>query len=77
MRELQLQDLNEETWAQMEYLAALHGRTLQEQITAMLEEATRVFTPEDALLVALHWQRKLGDRTFSDSADLIREDREQ
>jgi len=56
--------------------ARSHGRSLQRELKLILEEAAPL-TAEEARGVAEAWHRRFGDRSFGDSADLIREDRER
>ena len=56
--------------------ARLHGRSLQRELKQILEDAAPV-TDEEASRIAEAWRRRFGDRTFSDSADLIRADRDR
>ena len=56
--------------------ARQHGRSLQGEVKAILEEATPM-TMNEARAVSEKWQRYFKGRKFSDSAKLIREDRER
>jgi hypothetical protein len=50
---------------------------LQGEVKAILEAAAQRATRDEALALIDKWQRKWGDRIFSDSTQLIREDRDQ
>jgi hypothetical protein len=50
---------------------------LQGQVKAILEEAAARATRDEALAMFDTWQRKWGDRVFSDSSQMVREDRDQ
>ena len=56
--------------------AKQHGRSLQGEVKAILEEATPM-TMSEARAVSEKWQKYFKGRKFSDSAKLIREDRER
>lgn len=78
MAQVLVRNLNEKVVARLKKRAATRGRSLQAEVKIILEEAAQ----EDA---ADFWkaadrireQLKRSGRTFSDSADLIREDRDR
>jgi len=55
--------------------ARRHGRSLTKEAKAILEDASSRYTMEEAREAAHRNQRRLAGRTFSDGAELIREDR--
>jgi hypothetical protein len=56
--------------------ARLNGRSLQQEVKALLERAADTLTMCEARRVSERWRRRLDGRSFSDSAQLIREDRD-
>jgi len=76
MAELVLTDVEHDVLDQLQMRATRHGRTPAEEAKAILSEALHgkgpeVWSPVDAI-----YDRLLATgRTFSDSADLLREDR--
>jgi plasmid stability protein len=55
--------------------ARLNGRSLQQEVKVLLERAAATLTMREAR-VSEGWRRRLDGRSFSDSAPLIREDRD-
>ena len=76
MAQLLVRDLSEETLDRLKRRAKEHGRSLQGEAKVILEAAAP-FTLEEAARVAAQWRRRLAGRMTSDSADLIREDRDR
>jgi hypothetical protein len=56
--------------------ARLNGRSLQQEVKALLERAADTLTMREARRLSDRWSHRLGERRFSDSAQLIREDRD-
>jgi plasmid stability protein len=56
--------------------ARLNGRSLQREVKEILERAADMLTMSEARRLSERWRRRLGRRSFSDSARLIREDRD-
>lgn len=76
MPQLLIRNLDEETIQNLKERARQHNRSLQGEVKLILEEyAAR--PDETPLAVAERWQGYFAGRTFSDSADLVREDRER
>ena len=78
MSELILTDVDDVVLHELRERATLHGRTPIEEAKAILATALRgeaadVWAPVDAVYRRL----AASGRTFSDSADLVREDRER
>jgi plasmid stability protein len=76
MSELILADVDDSILHDLRERAARHGRTLPEEAKAILAAALRdkrgdVWAPVDAIYQRL----AASGQTFSDSADLLREDR--
>lgn len=74
MTEILVRDLDPEIVTRLKTRARLHGRSLQKEIKMILEESAPADFRETIALTQA-WQKKLGKRTFSDSTDQIREDR--
>jgi antitoxin FitA len=56
--------------------ARLNGRSLQQEVKALLERAAETLTMREARRLSERWRHRLGGRSISDSTQLIREDRE-
>ena len=76
MPDILVRDLDSHTIARLKLSAKQHGRSLQREVKAILEEIVPM-TMGEARAVSEKWQKHLRGRTFSDSAKLIREDRER
>jgi plasmid stability protein len=74
MPQLLVRDLSEETIRRLKEKAKVHRRSLQGEIKRILEEASQK-SMEDARALAQEIRTGFGEKTFSDSADLIRQDR--
>jgi len=68
--------LDQKTIEPLRERARFNGRSLQEEIKALLERAAVTLTMCEARRVSERWRRRLDGRSFSDSAQLIREDRD-
>ena len=78
MAELLVEDLDPETVERLEVRARSHGRTLQEEAKTILEaEAVAPLPRTEAYRIALESQRRFAGRVMSDSAELLREDRDR
>jgi plasmid stability protein len=78
MAQLLIEDVAEATVAKLKERASHHGRSLQQELKFILEEAARQNSAES--WEAIHqFRRRLqeSERVFSDSTDLLREDRER
>jgi len=76
MPHILVRDLNPNTIERLKSRAKQHGRSLQGEVKAILEE-TVPMTMSEARAVSEKWQKYFKGRKFSDSAKLIREDRER
>ena len=74
MAQLLVRDLGTNILERLKAQARQHGRSLQGEVKMILIEAADLSLRE-ATLVSRRWHKRLGSRTFSDSARLIREDR--
>jgi plasmid stability protein len=68
--------LDQKTVQRLKARARLNRRSLQAEIEDILERAARTLTMDEARRLSERWQRHLGRRGFSDSAEVIREDRD-
>lgn len=76
MAQLLIRNLDEETINNLKVLAKKHNRSLQGEVKLVLEGYASRPT-ETPLEIANRWQNRFVGRTFSDSAELVREDRER
>ena len=74
MAQVLVRDLETGIVARLKARAKRHGRSLQGEVKIILIEAIDLSLPE-AGRVSRRWQKRLAGHAFSDSADLIREDR--
>lgn len=72
-----VRDMDAEVVERLKQRARRHGRSLQREAKAILEEAASRQTMEEARAAALRIRRRLAAREFSDSVDLIHADRER
>jgi plasmid stability protein len=77
MAQLLVRDLDDHVMARLEEQARRNRRSLQAEARAVLEAAALRCTKEGALEVFRGGQEKSRGRPMSDSADLIREDRDR
>ena len=77
MAQLLVRDLEPEIINRLKIRAKSHNRSLQGEAKLILEEAAHKMTMTEARAVAQKWQKRLAGRKFTDSADLIREDRDR
>jgi plasmid stability protein len=76
MADILVRDLAPQTVERLKNRARQHGRSLQSEVKIILEEAG-TFSMEEARQVAEQWRQRLAGRVHSDSAALIREDRDR
>lgn len=77
MAQILVRDIEPETIKRLKDRAKQHKRSLQGEAKYILEEAAQKMTMEEAMERAKHWRKKFAGRKFSDSAELIREDRDR
>ena len=77
MTQVLVRDLDAAVVERLKERARHHGRSLQKEAKAILEAAAAAMTMDEAREVADAWHLRFTDREFSDSAELIREDRER
>jgi len=75
MPDILVRGLHAETVKRLKVQAKRHGRSLQGEAKTVLESAVSLSMAE-MLTAARGWRKKLG-RKFTDSAELIREDRQR
>ena len=76
MSELLVRGLAPETIERLKAQAKQHGRSLQGEAKRILEEAVK-FSLAEASEVAASWREQCAGRSVSDSAELLREDRQR
>ena len=75
MANVLIRDLDDEVLRQLKAAARAHGRSLQAEIHDVLHRAgTRSLA--ETRRVSARWMRRLRGRAVSDSAALVREDRD-
>jgi len=74
MAQILVRDLDAVVLGRLKERAKQHGRSLQGEVKVILMESIDLSLRE-ANAVSTQWQKRLAGHTFSDSADLIREDR--
>lgn len=74
MPQLLIRNLDEETIQSLKTRAKLHNRSLQGEAKRILEEYAAK-PDESPLAIAERWQGYFAGRTFTDSTELVREDR--
>ncbi len=84
MAQVLIEDIDPIILKKLEFLAKEHGRSLQEELKHILRQVTDVqpyyHTGGDiakARVAVARSQARYAGRTFSDSAELIREDRQR
>jgi antitoxin FitA len=76
MSQLLIRNLDEETIQSLKARAKRHNRSLQGEAKLILEEYARQ-PDEPATAIAERWQEYFAKRAFSDSTELVRQDRER
>lgn len=76
MAQLLIRDLEQETIDRLKLRAQEHHRSLQSELKSIVEAATKM-SIDEARKVTKAWQARLAGKHFSDSASLIREDRDK
>ena len=74
MPNILIRDVSQKTVNQLKARAKQHNRSLQGEVKHLVEETVKT-TGEVALLRARKIRASFGRKTFSDSAELLREDR--
>jgi plasmid stability protein len=76
MGSILVRGLDQTTIERLKERARLNGRSLQQEVKALLERAAETVTMGEARRVSERWNRRLAGRPLSDSTELIREDRD-
>lgn len=77
MAQLLVRDIKPETINRLKDRAKQHKRSLQGEAKLILEEASQKITMEEFKVRAKKIRESFGGRKFTDSAKLVREDRER
>ena len=79
MTDILIRDVNGKALARLKARAKRNGRSLQGEAKLILENAAGSLTLREAAAMARQWRNKLSrnGKMFSDSAELIREGREE
>jgi plasmid stability protein len=76
MGSILVRGLDQKTIKRLKERARLNGRSLQQEVKALLELTAETLTMREARQLSERWSHWLGGRSTSDSARLIREDRD-
>jgi plasmid stability protein len=76
MAQILVRDLDPVVVERLKQRALRHGRSLQREAKAILEAASTLSMAE-AQQLAASWRRRLAGAMATDSADLLREDRQR
>ncbi len=77
MTQMLVRDLPPEVVERLKERARSNGRSLQKEVVAILEGAAETYTMEEAREITSRWQERFVGRKLSDSAGLIRGDRDR
>ncbi len=75
MAQLLIRDMKPEIIKHLKRRAKQHHRSLQGELKYIVEAAVSTMTIEEMKEVSQGWQKRLKSNSFTDSADLLREDR--
>ena len=76
MGSILVRGLNQKTIERLKEHARLNGRSLRQEVKALLERAAETLTMREARRLSERWNRRLDRPSLSDSTELIREDRD-
>ena len=76
MPSIPVRGLNPRTVQRLKERARINGRSLQQEIKEILARAAGMLTMRGERGLSERWRRRLSRRSFSDSARLIRDDRD-
>lgn len=76
MAQVMIKNLQHDTIKLLKMRAKLHLRSLQDELKAILEAATKM-TMEEARRRSKAWHKRLSGKVFTDSAEQSRKDRER
>ena len=74
MAQILVRGLAEDVVARLKLRAQAHGRSVEGEVRSILESASG-FSMEQAREVAAKWQERFSGRKFTESCDLLAEDR--
>ena len=75
MTQMLVRDLDPDVVERLKERARTNGRSLQKEVRDILEGAANTYTMAEAREMSSRWQERFAGRKFSDSSELIREDR--
>jgi plasmid stability protein len=76
MPNILIRDVSEKTVGRLKTRAKQHNRSLQGEVKQIIEENVKM-SMKDALQRARKIRASFGEKTFSDSTELLREDRKR
>lgn len=77
MADVTIHDIDPEVLERFKATAEANGHSVEEELRAIVENRTRKLTIEETRRLAREWQERFRGQWFSDSTELIREDRER
>jgi antitoxin FitA len=77
MPSILVRNLDQKTIDRLKAHAAEHQRSVQAEAKAIIEKSVGVYTMQEFKRAAARMRKKLSGRAHSDSAELIREDRQR
>ena len=77
MAQVLVRQLDKKVVVRLKKQAKEHGRSLQSEVKTILEEAVPDYEAAWKRIERVHTRLRKSGRTFADSADLIREDRDR
>jgi plasmid stability protein len=76
MGSILVRGLDQKTIERLKERTRRNGRSLKQEVKALLERAAETLTIRETRRLSDQWRRRLDGQSFSDSAQLIREDRD-
>ena len=76
MSNILVRDLDAKVVGRLKVVAKRHGRPLQGEVKAILTESVP-YLHSEAAAISAKWHKSFGGKRSSDSAELIREDRDR
>jgi plasmid stability protein len=76
MPQILVRGLAKATVQRLKERARLGGRSLQQEVKSILEGAATMLTTREARKLSEQWHRRFPRGRFSDSAELVREERD-
>ena len=75
MTQLLIRNIKTETVKSLKRRAKQHHRSLQGELKYIVEAAVSTMTVEEMKSISQSWQKRLKSHSFTDSAIILREDR--